>query len=608
MTSKAKKMAMGLIGVATMLSSCANMGSGPQGGPKDVTAPKYMGSTPKPNQTNFDGKKVVLTFDEYVQLKDAYNRVMVTPPQKTSPSISSLGKKVTVELMDTLKENTTYTIDFGNSIVDLNESNELKGYTIQFSTGDHIDSMKISGKVLNAENLAPMKGVYVGAYANGVDSMLRTRPFDHVAKTDENGNFTIKGLPKQSYKIYALKDDNSNYKYDQKSEGVAFIGQTYIPTMEETTRIDTIYKDSVDEKGKSLGMKSTEIDTIKEEKYNRFGPDTLLLMYSVKTVHLQSLKSVKREDRNKICVYMVNDKKEAPKMSIVDNQTKDWYVTEKSVTGDTTTFWICDTTVAKMDTLKVAVEYEKTDSAENFVAMVDTFSLTSPKEKKKKTREKIEFDMPKIVETYANPVMTWKRPLTRLDKSMMAVQKKQDSTWTDVEYELKETANPRKYELEMKLSETDVYRVKIDSGVAKNIYGQENNVELTKTFKLRKSEEYTKLTMKIKGAPQNSIVELLNPNDVAVRKAELKGETVVFENLFAGDYYLRLTEDTDNDGKWTPGDFDKQQLPENVYYSNKKYTLRANWEREEEWDVNSTPLTSQRPAGLKVKEIKNKKK
>ena len=594
--------------ISLTLGACANMGSGPQGGPKDETAPKYISSTPTPDQTNFDGKKITLVFDEYVQLKDAYTKLMVSPPLNSTPSITSVGKKVTVEWEDTLKENTTYIFDFANSIADNNEGNEIDNFTISFSTGSNLDTMQIAGKVLNAENLAPMSGVYVGAYTEDIDSLIRTKKFDHVAKTDDEGNFRIKGLANRTYKIYALKDENSNYKFDVNSEAIGIVDMRQTPYRKEEVRLDTMFKDSVTPDNKTI--RTEEIDTIIEKKIVKFGPDSLLIKTYVEKHHLQSFKSIKREEAGKIVVNVVSDDKKTPEVTLLGTRKKDWYVAEKSWTGDTTILWIKDTLLMAEDTIKVDVLYEKTDSLENFVEFRDTFDLLAPKQRKSRKRkeEYIEVNVQQYVEIYEKPKLTWERPTNIVDTSKIKVQRKVDTVWANVDFKIMPTDNPRIQELDMEMIQGEIYKITFDSASVKDVFGNELKSKLAKKFKQRKQEEYTTLTVTVNGIREPAYAELLTVSDVPVKKRKISGGKVKFEDVKPGDYFIRAVEDTDNDGMWTTGNLAEGKKPENVYYCDQKFTLRANWERDEQWDINTLPLDKQRSTEIVSKDKKKKKK
>ena len=191
--------------VLLLLAACASIGS-PRGGAYDITPPKVVRCQPANMATDNKDKRLTLTFDEYVVIENASEKVVVSPPQKEMPEIRTSGKRIHITLYDTLQENTTYTIDFADAIVDNNEGNPMGNFTYSFSTGDHIDTMEVSGTLLEAENLEPVKGMLVGLYADLSDTAFTTRPFARVARTDGRGRFTIKGVAPGRYRIYGLQD------------------------------------------------------------------------------------------------------------------------------------------------------------------------------------------------------------------------------------------------------------------------------------------------------------------------------------------------------------------------------------------------------------------
>ena len=585
---------LGIAALAGLVTaSCANMGAGPQGGYKDQAAPKYVSSTPTPNQRNYNSKKITITFDEYVQLNDAYGQVIVSPPQKNPISISSLGKKVTVELEDSLIPDRTYIVDFGNSIVDNNESNPLNDYYISFSTGNAIDSFVVSGKIIDAQTLAPVKGVYVGAYESAADSAFRKSTMDYVAKTNANGIFKIRGLKEKQYSIYALQDANSNFKFDDKSESIAVLGTPVKTSRIERTKFDTVYKDS------------TVIDTIKARKIGVFKPDSLVLRLFKEIKHQQYFKNATWKEKEQIILNFVNEKKQLPTITPLNFKNKDWYRVATGVTYDTLTYWITDTLVAQMDTIRFAIDYEKTDSMERFVPKRDTIQLYAKKWKRDKKYKGPEFEIKRVVDIYAKPTLKWKSPVKELTKQQVKVQEKADSVWVDIEFDIQQVANePKNYEIDMQFSSEKLYRVRIDSGMVKDLSGFANKERLESQFKYKKKSDYSNLDLNIKNVQTPAFAELLNANEVVLRTVPVNGNKVRFENLDPSDYFVRLTEDANNDGKWTTGDYDKKVEPENTYYYPSKITLRANWDREEDWDIKAKRQAEQRPAGLTSKDKK----
>ena len=200
--------------------SCAKMGQ-PDGGWYDETPPVIVRTTPQDKGVNVKQKKITIYFDEFIQVDNPTEKVVISPPQIEQAEIQGAGKKIEVELKDSLKANTTYTIDFSDAISDNNENNPLGNYTYTFSTGGHIDTLEVAGYVLNAKDLEPIKGILVGLYADLGDSAFTKQPMLRVSRTDSRGRFVIKGIAPGSYRIYALQDADNNYVFSQKSEQIA---------------------------------------------------------------------------------------------------------------------------------------------------------------------------------------------------------------------------------------------------------------------------------------------------------------------------------------------------------------------------------------------------
>lgn len=225
------------VAVAFVIAACASMGR-PEGGPRDETPPVYVRSNPAPGSTNVNMDRFTITFDENVQIKDAMNKVVVSPPQKSIPKISAVGRNVRIEMVDTLLPNTTYTIDFTDAISDLNESNELDGFAFDFSTGPTLDSLCISGMVFEAETLEPAQGMLVGVHSNLSDTAISTMPFDRITKTNQLGQFTVRNLKPGTYRIFALNDVNRDNKWD-RTEDVAFYDVTVSP--QQSSRVSVTH-------------------------------------------------------------------------------------------------------------------------------------------------------------------------------------------------------------------------------------------------------------------------------------------------------------------------------------------------------------------------------
>jgi len=214
--------------VALAVAACASIGR-PEGGPRDEEAPVFVRSNPMPGAVNVDRGRIDIFFDENIKLEDASNKIVVSPAQAQSPAISSNGRRVSVEFRDTVVPDATYTIDFSDAIRDLNEGNILDNFAIDFATGPTLDSLRISGMVFEARTLEPAQGMVVGVYSDLSDTAITTLPMDRVAKTNQYGQFTIRGLKPGEYRIFAIDDRNHDWRWD-RSENVAFYPLTISPT------------------------------------------------------------------------------------------------------------------------------------------------------------------------------------------------------------------------------------------------------------------------------------------------------------------------------------------------------------------------------------------
>ena len=246
------------------VASCAKMGQ-PDGGWYDETPPVIVRTTPEDKGVNVKQKKITIYFDEFIQVDNPTEKVVISPPQIEQAEIQAAGKKIEVELKDPLRENTTYTVDFSDAISDNNEGNPLGNYTYTFSTGDHIDTLEVAGYVLNARDLEPIKGILVGLYDDLSDSAFTKKPMLRVSRTDSRGRFVIKGIAPGSYRIYALQDADNNYVFNQKSEQIAFSHDVIVPSWKPDVRQDTTWLDSL------------RIDSIKRVPYTHFLPDDIAL-------------------------------------------------------------------------------------------------------------------------------------------------------------------------------------------------------------------------------------------------------------------------------------------------------------------------------------------
>jgi len=587
-----------------LFPSCASIGN-PTGGPFDTIPPTLVRSIPEPNAIHYNGNKVVLLFNEYLSTLDSKN-VIITPPQIKPPTIRALAKKVMVELKDSLISNTTYTFDFTNGIADNNEKNAIEGFTFAFSTGDVIDSLVVSGTVLNAENLEPMPNIMVGLHSNLADSAFTTLPFLRTSVTNDKGQFWIRNVAPGTYKLYALNDMKRSYKYDQAKEDIAFSDSLIEPSFVPAIRMDTIRKDSL------------TIDTIKEVHYTRFIPDNAILYLFKEDKDKQYLAKLERpvEDHRQLIFRFNTTAGLPPKLhllndSLEENSSKDWFIPEYSADQKNITYWITDSLIYKRDTIRVQANYLMTDSLDNLVPVTDTLRFVwrnkeNPKKTNKKGKEskvkrdllRIDLTAKSVMDVFDTLKITFSEPVINPDFDKIQIQQKVDSLWEEKKFPIVgDTLNPRVFYVEHEWPYDQTYRITIDSASFFSIYGKCND-SIGTTFKFNSEKEYGNLYVKITGSDGPGFGELLDGSDKVVLKSPLVNGELAFEDLKSGKYYLRYIEDTNGNGKWDTGNYAEHRQPEKVYYFNSVFDIAKYSTNDQDWNIKQIPVDKQKPLDI----------
>ncbi len=602
-----------LLSSLILLYACANIAT-PTGGLYDVDPPEVVNASPDFNTLNNSKKKIEILFNENVKIEKPMDKVIIAPPQKKFPVIKAQGRKVIVELEDELLPNTTYTIDFTDAIVDNNEGNALENFSYSFSTGDHIDTLAVSGTVLKAENLEPAQGIYVGVHSNLNDTAFTKLPFERISRTDSRGKFTIKGIAEGEYKVYALNDLNRSYSYDNPQEEIAFLDSTFIPSSEFAMRNDTVFIDSL------------TIDTIHKVKYTRFIPDDILLRSFESGFERQYLQKHERTIPHKLDLFFAAPTKAAQFTLLEVNPTSDkWYVKESNITNDSVSIWITDSLIYKADTIKLEIDYYRTDTLNNHVLNTDTlnFSMRGRRAKESTPPTAKEGEEEKVViqylnikdnvkpshEIYSSISIEFEEPLANFDSTKIQLQHEVDSVFEAVHYTLlTDSLNVRKYGITHKWLPGEKYKLLIDSAAFVSEYGLHNNT-LEKTFTVKELEQYGNLMFVISGLPQGktAYVELLDAQDKPFRKVRVKDNEALFMDLNPGKLYARLFIDENEDGEWTSGNYELKRMPETVYYNHKWYEIRAFTNHEESWNLNERPFDKQKPLDITKNKPEEKK-
>ncbi|MFA6830789.1 MAG: Ig-like domain-containing protein [Bacteroidaceae bacterium] len=360
--------------VGCLLYACANVGR-PDGGPIDETPPRFLESNPNLKAVNNTKKKIMLNFDENIKVEKISENVVVSPPQIKTPEIVASGKNIRINLNDSLIPNTTYTVDFTDAIVDNNEGNPLGNFTYSFSTGDKIDTLEVSGYILNAEDLEPIKGMLVGLYSNLSDTAFTTLPFQRVGRTDSRGHFVIRGIAPGKYHAFGLKDNDQNYYFSQVKENIAFSDSIFIPSSKPDVRQDTTMIDSI------------TIDTIRTVNYIHYYPDDIVLRSFLEKDSFQYLKRTSRPFPWQLSIQFAVEADTFPKLRGLDCDLTDAFVIEKTAKLDSLIYWIKDTTMVHRDTLTIEATYMATDTLNQLVSKTDTVLFAVPNKYKRKEKE-----------------------------------------------------------------------------------------------------------------------------------------------------------------------------------------------------------------------------
>ena len=615
--------------VFLLLVSCAKMGQ-PDGGWFDETPPKVIGASPADGTVNVNQKKINIYFDEFIKLDNPSEKVVVSPPQLEQPEIKGAGRRIQISLVDSLKANTTYTIDFSDAISDNNEGNPMGNYTYSFSTGAAIDTMEVSGHVLESENLEPVKGILVGLYADHADSAFRTKPMLRVSRTDSRGRFVIKGVAPGSYRIYALQDQDGDYKFSQKSEKIAFSHDIIVPSCKPDVRQDTTWVDSL------------HIKSIDQVDYIHFLPDNIVLRAFTEPLTDRFFLKAERQKANSFTLFFSYGDSILPQIKGLNFDAENAFLVEASEKKDTITYWLKDTALVNQDTLLMDITYRMTDSTGVLVNKTDSAqeilskepyakrmkeqekelaAWTKKQEKKKKKGEpydsvmevkplNVQLSVSSQFDPDQNVIFSFPTPLAKVDTAAIHLYAKHDTLWYRAPMEFLPLEN-RKYELRGEWRPDIEYSLEVDSAAFEDIYGLASK-PIKQGFKVNSLDTYGTLLVNITSLHDLPlIVQLLDAQDKVIKETKTVNGVAEFYYLKPQKYYMRLIVDRNNNGKWDTGNYASDQQAEEVYYYPEAIECKAKWDLTESWDPLARELSQQKPGAItkqkpdKEKKVKN---
>lgn len=600
----------------------------PDGGWYDDTPPRVLSSVPQDKGTGVKTNKVTIYFDEFIKLEDAAGKVVVSPPQLEMPEIKTSGKRIVVELKDTLKENTTYTIDFSDAISDNNEGNPMGNYTYTFSTGTEIDTLEVSGYVLDAANLEPIKGILVGLYDDLSDTAFTRKPLMRVSRTDSRGHFVVRGIKEGRYRVYALQDADGNYLFNQKSEMLAYSHETFSPASRPDIRQDTIWRDSL------------HIDSIARIPYIHYYPDDIVLLAFQEKQTDRYLLKTERTDERKIGFFFSYGHAHLPAVRGLNFDAAGAFIIEPSQQQDTIYYWLRDTALINRDSLSLEAQYFMTDSSGVLVSRTDTIEAIpkmsyerrtklkekemekwqKEQEKKKKRGEPYDSVMPRprLEMQLAAPssldpdrsiFIEVPTPLVRCDTAAIHLYSKIDSLWYRSAFHFSRVEGKlRQYELVAEWRPGVEYSLEIDSAAFEDIYGDVSGA-MKQGIRVRPLDDYGTLAVNLSGiADTGIVVQLLNSSDAVVKQVRAEGSTAGLYYITPGKYYMRAFADTNGNNQWDTGDYAADRQAEAVYYYPKEIDCKAKWDLTLAWDLTARKRNLQKPGAItKQKPDKEKK-
>ena len=577
--------------LSALMYSCANRGMGPQGGKKDETPPRMLRSVPQNGATDFKGNRVEIHFDELFAIRQASENVIFSPPQLLSPTVVVAGRTLRITFNDEMQPNTTYTIDFGDAIEDSNERNRLPNFVFSFSTGNSIDSLQISGTVLNAADLNPAANVLVGIHSNLTDTAFIKIPFLRVSKTDEMGNFRLTNMPEGTYQIFALRDRNRSFTFDNPTEDIAWKDSLVTPSFTIVEKFDTLWKDTL------------TIDTVFHRKKTEFEPKNLILRLFNEDFKRQFL--VKSERTARTARFFFNaPQAELPKIAAVNFDINS-VLLQASAKNDSLTFWLKDSLTMQKDTLKWQITYPRTQLSGKDSIVTENVNLTLRGRQASKTEiTPLQFKNNITGNLGANTeiVLTFEEPVLEIKPSGVHLFQRKDTLWVETPASLEAIDDIMRFRLNAGLQPGERYKLQLDSAAVTSIFGNEN-VKFESLFKLRDLSEYAVLIVTLPPAfPEafegNAVLQLMSASDAVVKTQKADEEETIIEFIEPGTYFLRLFIDENKNGVWDTGNFARRQQPEAVYYFHESIQLRANWDVEVEW-VEFKPIMEQKPETLR---------
>ena len=562
----------------------------PSGGPKDVTPPIIIETIPENGSANFATKKFSIKFNEYVSLDNIQEQALISPPMNEMPEFTVKGKSILVKFKEELKPNTTYSVYFGDAIVDITENNPVTNYTYIFSTGNYVDSLSLSGYVYNALDLKPVDGTFVMLYKDINDTIkFDSLPYYvvpyYLSKTNDIGRFQFNGLANDDYLLFAINDQNSNYIFDQPGEQIAFLDSLIVPIYIEKPKIDSINTDSI---SNILMIKDSiivETDSLFLDsiQYDDTGSVNLFMFLSPDTI--QRLLKAEVIANNTICFSFSQPATNVEFESLKYSPDSILFVVDFSKKKDTLYWYLNNPPIDSLELL--VTQFNDTLGTVYLKLDIDKKSIRVRKNEKEKKKEKLiwssntsgnKLDLNKHLE------IQFSQPYVRfndVDSSILVIGN--DSIW-DPEFSFIDSLQ-MKILFPYDLQEETKYRVYFPD----SSFSSWNNIHteiIDINFSTLSLADYGIFTINFfPENKQNHLLQLLTEEEAIVKEFNFNADTsLTISYLKPAKYKLKIIFDNNNNHRWDVGNYGSRKQPEEVSYFTKEINIRANWEIEETWE------------------------
>ena len=512
---------------ALFIGSCANQGA-PEGGPYDTQPPRLLQANPSNKATGVRSRRLVLNFDEYIKLSSDQDKIIVSPAQLKPARITTSGHSVIIYPEESLRPATTDSFYFDDAISDNNEDNALEDFSYLFSTGDKVDSMQVSGRVVDALTYEPIGDLLIGAYHPGQmsDSTLAQRTFPYVSKSNKMGRFTLRGLPDSTYLVFATKDNDRNYRYNEPSEGLAFSAKHYRTSLKDSLRTDTLRIDSI------VRRDTLHRDSLITRPYTYYYPQDVALRYSVPTIVRKGIERHSRVDSLLCRIEFLSPTGSFPVIRSLDKPSApatQLYVA--SMKGRTLDLWLRDAELIAGDSVRFVLSYERSDSLQRVALHTDTLSFLKPRLRTPRTKKgEVEKSPLQLLASGATGLraqsledslkITASRPLAQLPKEALRLTVTVDSTTKPLDFTLVQDSLDRlSYSLHFARGYGQQYQLKLDSAAVRDIYGAAaDSVSFSQSTLAE--QELGQLSVQLRGIREHALVQLLDKSDAVIAQTK----------------------------------------------------------------------------------------